>query len=226
MKISARQYLKIINLKKVDSTNTYATKLAQKGAQEITVVTAVEQTEGRGRLGRRWVSPKDKGIYASFILKPPNPIEDLYYLPLTMSLAVARVLSKIIKSVKIKMPNDILVQTHNNLFKKVGGVLVEVKSAAKRIDFAIVGIGININSQEQDLPKTATSLYIETKKRYNIKDLLNQLIAEVMDLYSKFKEQDFKQIFEELYRYQQKSFKKIDIWKEIPKDYPQAICFL
>ncbi|MCM8787029.1 MAG: biotin--[acetyl-CoA-carboxylase] ligase [Candidatus Omnitrophica bacterium] len=225
MKISSRQYLKIINLKKVDSTNTYAAKLAQKGAQEITVIIAEQQTEGRGRLGRVWVSPKDKGIYASFILRPSNPIEDLYYLPATMSLAVARVLSKI-KPVIIKMPNDILVKTHSGLFKKIGGVLVEVKSIAKKIDFAIVGIGVNINSQEKDLPETATSLYIETKKRYNIKDLLNQLIVEVMDLYSNFKKQNLKPIFEELYKYQQKSFKRIDILKEISQNYSQVICFL
>lgn len=223
MKTPNKNYLKIINLKSVGSTNDYAIKLAEEGAQEITVITAEEQTHGRGRLKRTWFSPKNKGIYASFIFRPDNPLNDLYYLPLTMSLAAAKVIYPIV-NVKIKMPNDILVNSDKE--KKIAGVLVEAKSFLNKIDFVVVGIGININSKIQELPQTATSLYIETNKVYNIKNLTKQLIKEVIDLYFEFRKQNFKYIFTELYKFQQKPFKKLILDESFYQKYKEVIKFL
>ncbi|MCK5493751.1 MAG: hypothetical protein KAJ14_11635, partial [Candidatus Omnitrophica bacterium] len=75
------KYIKLINLDIVDSTNNYAFTLAEKGQKEVTVIRAVTQTSGKGRLARKWDSPPEKGIYVSFLFRPENPISEIYLLP-------------------------------------------------------------------------------------------------------------------------------------------------
>jgi BirA family biotin operon repressor/biotin-[acetyl-CoA-carboxylase] ligase len=185
-------YIKIINLNEVDSTNTCAEKLAIKGAKEITVVRAHAQHKGRGRFHRQWFSPAGRGIYVSFLLRPQSVLKQVYYLPLFSALSVARVFKKFIGSetdtriqsldIRIKLPNDILIAG-----KKAAGVLVEAKITGKSVDFIIVGIGVNINSTQRQLPGKATSLYLETGKSFEIEKFFKLLLNEFIAVYKDFK---------------------------------------
>lgn len=199
-------YIKIVKLESVDSTNNYACKLAEAGAKEITVVISKEQSKGKGRMGKFWSSPLNKGVYASFVLRPTASLKDIYYLPLAFSLAASRLLAKNFKEkegvgkhhqIKIKLPNDVLLSG-----KKIAGILVEAKTTGKKINFVVVGIGLNINSTKAELPPKATSLYLATGKKYNLEEMSKNLIKEVMIVYSEFKKEKIKQILEEALVYQ------------------------
>ncbi len=194
--------LKIINLKSVDSTNNYAIKLGERGEGEIVVVRAQQQTQGKGRLGRNWVSLKDKGLYVSFLLRPPNPSEEIYFLPLVFALGVVEALGGGLP-LKIKFPNDVFVR-----HKKIAGILLEAKKDKTGLDFVVAGIGLNINSSAQDLPPQATSLFLETNKMYNIDELFQILLAQVIPLYGEFKEGRLRRLLRRVYLYQERSFLK------------------
>jgi BirA family biotin operon repressor/biotin-[acetyl-CoA-carboxylase] ligase len=161
--------------------------------------------------GRHWASPKGKGIYATFIFRPTNPLQDLYYLPVIFSLAVAHLLKNILTP-RIKLPNDVVAGD-----KKIAGVLVEAKATNKKIDFVIVGIGINVNSDKENLPHSATSLYLETGLKYNMEDLFRHLIREVATVYYKFKKRHISELLKDAFLYQEsKNLKRIkaEIQKE------------
>jgi BirA family biotin operon repressor/biotin-[acetyl-CoA-carboxylase] ligase len=202
--IKARTSLKIITLKSVDSTNTYAIKLARKGEKEITIVRAQAQTAGRGRFKRTWASPQNQGIYVSFILRPHNLLSEVCFFPLITALCVVRTLKNYL-ALTIKPPNDIMVNK-----KKLAGILVEAKGLKEKVDFVVVGIGININAQDNELPPGATSLYIETGKKYLTEKIFNSLLSEFLKGYAEFKSGNLKTLLKEAYRYQEKnSLKKI-----------------
>ncbi|MFA5271609.1 MAG: biotin--[acetyl-CoA-carboxylase] ligase [Candidatus Omnitrophota bacterium] len=199
-------YIKIVKLETVDSTNNYACKLAELGAKEITVVISKEQSKGKGRMGKYWASPLDKGVYVSFVLRPINSFREIYYLPLAFSLAVARLLAHNFKGkedigkqqqIRIKLPNDVMLAG-----KKVAGILVEAKTTGKKINFVVVGIGINVNSAKADIPSKATSFYLATGKKYNLEEASKSLIKEVMRVYNEFKRGEIKRILEEAFVYQ------------------------
>lgn len=196
------EYLKIINLKSVDSTNNYAFKLAEKGEREITVVKADVQTQGRGRKNKSWFSPKDKGIYASFILRPSNSPQKTVLLPLIFSLGVSKVLSDIVEA-KIKWPNDVMVGD-----KKIAGILAEARGDKQRIEFVVVGCGVNINAKKEDIPSSATSLYLETTNTYNLEELFKKFIKEIISLYKEFKKDNIEFLLGEISNYQEKDYFK------------------
>jgi BirA family biotin operon repressor/biotin-[acetyl-CoA-carboxylase] ligase len=198
-------YLKLINLDTVNSTNTYAWKLAQDGAKEVTIVRAKAQTAGKGRLDRKWSSPKDKGIYISFIFRPPNDLKEISDFPVVLALAVAKMLPDNL-NISIKWPNDVLL---NN--KKIAGILVESKGSGSKSDFIVAGIGVNINSQKEEIPAHATSLYLETAKKQDIDRLSKKLVKETLTLYKQFKTGHLKEILIQVAEYQtvSKRFKHI-----------------
>jgi BirA family transcriptional regulator, biotin operon repressor / biotin---[acetyl-CoA-carboxylase] ligase len=153
---------KIIRLGTVDSTNTYAMELAEKGADHGTVVIADNQTKGKGRMGRTWVSPPGGNIYMSVILRPSMQLRDGTLLTITAGVACCRALrSSAGLQAEIKWPNDLMVSG-----RKAGGILTEIKANADGIIFAIMGIGINVNASVDDFPPdikgTATSIRNET----------------------------------------------------------------
>lgn len=150
----------IIHLNTVDSTNTYAKKLAQQGAPEGTVIIADEQTGGRGRLGRRFSSPAGLGLYLTVILRPNCPPRELMHLTCAVGLAASDAV-EIAAGITpgIKWTNDLVVGK-----RKLGGILTELSTdpVTKLVDYAIVGIGINCCQQADDFPSEirdiATSL--------------------------------------------------------------------
>jgi BirA family biotin operon repressor/biotin-[acetyl-CoA-carboxylase] ligase len=165
----------------IASTNDLAKEIASIGAQEGTTIIAETQTQGRGRLGREWVSPAG-GLWFSIILRPKLNVKDIPKLTLITSLAVAKTISQLLNlKTKVKWPNDVLIKT-----KKVCGILTEANTREKTINFVVIGIGINANIELHSLPpqirENATSLKQELKREINREQLL-QVLLEKMEHY-------------------------------------------
>jgi len=175
------RFLKVIEKEQLDSTNNYALHLGEKGVPEILVVRAEEQTKGKGRRGRRWVSPRGKGLYVSFLLRPKVSTKHINSWTLGVALAVIRVISPVFDKVAIKWPNDIVAEG-----KKLGGILTEAKLSSSHPEFLVTGIGININNTKDELPPEGTSLYLLTGKKHSVKNIFKLLIREVIMVYRQF----------------------------------------
>ena len=144
----------VMSYKKVDSTNDVAYGLAEKGIREGAVVLSEEQVKGKGRHGRKWVSPPKGGIYMSCILRPGISPNEIPKITLLAAVAVAKAIRDTTGLVPtIKWPNDILIDN-----KKVCGILTEMKAEQDRVEFIIVGIGVNVNMPLRHIPKGASSL--------------------------------------------------------------------
>jgi BirA family biotin operon repressor/biotin-[acetyl-CoA-carboxylase] ligase len=143
---------------KIDSTNEYAKKLAAEGCPDGLAIIAGQQTKGKGRLGRKWFSPADSGIYISFVLRPPVAPAEAQILTLAAAVAVASAirLSTGIR-VGIKWPNDLVIDG-----KKVCGILMEMSSESDRVNHVVIGVGINYSQDAgeftEDLSDRAISL--------------------------------------------------------------------
>ena len=148
-----------------DSTNQVLKKMAAQDAPEGTVVISDMQSAGRGRRGKAWSSSPNLGIWMSILLRPnlhPNSVQTL---TLAASVAVMRALEPFrIEGIGIKWPNDILING-----KKVCGILTELSAEAEKVDWVIIGIGLNVNHSESDFPddisSVATSLVLNVDKK-------------------------------------------------------------
>ena len=130
------------------STNDVAREWALAGAPAGTFATAARQTRGRGRRERIWDSPANAGLYASFVLRPDWPAEQAPNLAILAGMAAFQALEKAgVRNLRVKWPNDVLAAG-----KKICGVLVEPRLGAGRIEFAVVGIGINVGQASGDFP--------------------------------------------------------------------------
>jgi len=170
---------RVIYYSRLTSTMDVAKREAQQGAVEGTIIIADEQTAGRGRLKRAWLSPKGS-IALSIILYP-----SLLYLPSLIMLASLAVVHSIesvtgLKS-QVKWPNDVLVNG-----KKVCGILIESDVRGNMVDYTIIGIGINVNLRLSGFPEilpTATSLSNELGRGVSRLNLIRQLLVEIESLY-------------------------------------------
>ncbi|OGQ34902.1 MAG: biotin--[acetyl-CoA-carboxylase] ligase, partial [Deltaproteobacteria bacterium RIFCSPLOWO2_01_FULL_38_9] len=166
-------FSKCHSFKKVTSTNDIAYELAKKGAKEGEYVIAETQTKGRGRMQRKWVSKKGN-LYVSLILRPSIVTRNVSHLTFVAALAVASALEKHLNiSPQLKWPNDVLVDR-----KKISGILTEMESEGDKVDFMVVGMGINVNQDKfpKSLPN-AISLYQVLGKNIEPGQLLEDLLA-------------------------------------------------
>ena len=124
----------------VSSTNSVLARSAQGGAPEGTVVLAEGQTAGRGRLGKVWFSPAGVNLYASTLFRPPLAPSGVTVFSFIASLALFDAIQEEGATPAIKWPNDVLVSR-----KKVAGVLAEAASSGERMDYVILGVGVNLN---------------------------------------------------------------------------------
>ena len=175
---------KIIFLETVDSTNTHAMELAGKGCEEGTVVIADAQTGGKGRLGRKWLSPAGKNIYMSIVLRPHIPPRNAAILTLMSAVSCATAIKKCSSiPVTIKWPNDLMVAG-----KKIGGILTEIKADMDRISYAVIGIGINVNLNPMDMPaeigSTMTSIKHHSGDVYPRTEIAVEILKETDRWYS------------------------------------------
>ncbi|QXM07256.1 biotin--[acetyl-CoA-carboxylase] ligase [Crassaminicella indica] len=177
---------KIYHFESIDSTNNMAKKMASEGAAEGTIIIAEEQTGGRGRLGRTWVSPKGTGIWMSIILRPNIAPTEAAKITQITAAAVASGLRKIIgEDVGIKWPNDIIIHR-----KKVCGILTELSAELNSVNYIVVGIGINVNMDTKDFPeevrRIATSIKACVGRTVSRKNIVKEILHSFEELYSDF----------------------------------------
>jgi len=162
----------------VPSTNNLAKELAAQGAADGTIVVAEEQTSGKGRLGRQWSSVKYKGLFFTVILYPPLIPSEANVLTLMTAVAMAEAIrNETGVAAGIKWPNDLLVDG-----KKICGILVELSAEMERINYIVVGVGVNVNQEESDFPEevrlNATSLKAHTGAGISRVKLLQSFLKE------------------------------------------------
>ena len=169
---------------KVDSTNTVAMRLGEEGEAHGAVVLAEEQTAGRGRAGRMWVSEKSAGIHCTILLRPPIPPAHAPMLTLVAGLAARDAAAEELDALPdIRWPNDLLVNG-----RKFCGILTEMHAEPDRMHWAVIGIGINVNQTKMpaELSEIATSLRIETGKVHSRLELLIRLLRHLDRYYNQF----------------------------------------
>lgn len=142
----------------VGSTNDEAAALARAGAPHGTLVLAERQTAGRGRLGRRWESPPGVGLWMSWVLRPPLGLDRAFLVTALGAVAVAETVEQVCgRRAHLRWPNDVLVGG-----RKMAGLLAEAAGSARRLDWVVLGIGLNVNQKAADFPpefaSEATSL--------------------------------------------------------------------
>jgi len=150
----------VISFDSIDSTNSFAKKVDRSTAPHGTVVIADEQTAGRGRLQRNWVSAKGENLLFSVLIYPDFALEKIALLPFSGSLAVADAIEEVTGlSPTCKWPNDVLIDN-----RKVCGMLLESASGPGGIERIVLGIGVNVNQQEfpEELRYKASSLRNES----------------------------------------------------------------
>jgi BirA family biotin operon repressor/biotin-[acetyl-CoA-carboxylase] ligase len=173
-----------------DSTNRQAKILAQKGAPEGTLVLADRQTQGRGRMGRSWDSPRG-GIFLSLVLRPALPPFEAPAITLVAGVAASETLVHLTGlEARIKWPNDILIKD-----RKIAGILTEISSEMDAIDHVVMGIGINVNLTADDLaPEVrplATSVCIGAGREFSRVALIQEFLKRFDRDYARLQSESF-----------------------------------
>lgn len=180
LKLRERRDAPVYFMESVDSTNTRLKELARQGAPHGTVVAALGQTGGRGRLGRSFASPPG-GLYLSILWRPDFPPEKAARLSCAGALAASAAIEEVCGiSPNIKWPNDLLLNG-----KKISGILTEAAWQGEGRSFVIVGTGINVNTEQfpEGLKGIASSLYLETGRSWELERLAAAFIARLDSVY-------------------------------------------
>jgi BirA family biotin operon repressor/biotin-[acetyl-CoA-carboxylase] ligase len=161
---------------RISSTNEFAKRIARRGAPAGTLVLADAQSSGRGRLGRSWDSPPDRGLWFSFVMRTPATAKQLGLLPLLVGAVIVEELEGLLgRAFHVKWPNDVLAEG-----KKICGILCEAQVTPPRVDCLVVGIGLNVNQSREEFPLAlqgrAQSLSMVTQKPLDRKALLVHLL--------------------------------------------------
>jgi BirA family biotin operon repressor/biotin-[acetyl-CoA-carboxylase] ligase len=171
----------LCSFSEVNSTNENARSLAP-SCQNGTVILAETQTRGRGRLSRPWASPPG-GIWMSLILKPEMPLASVYQINMAVSVALCKCIFNLLGlKAGIKWPNDLLIRE-----RKICGILMEISAEVGRLDYAVVGLGINANVGLSNFPEEwcATSLSHELGHEVSRVDLIQGILLEIEEAYDK-----------------------------------------
>ncbi|MDI3485441.1 MAG: BirA family transcriptional regulator [Methanolobus sp.] len=178
----------------LESTNNTAREIAP-GALEGTVVLAETQKNGRGRMGSEWQSVPG-GLWLSLILKPSIPLESLSKITLVAGIAVTNALRAVDVDAHIKWPNDVLVRD-----RKICGILTEVSAEIGKVDYVVLGIGINVNVKlsdlNEDIRRNSTSVSNEIGKPLDRTSFLASILYELEQQYIRFKTRQFAEIVDE-----------------------------
>ena len=170
----------------VSSTNDLVKTMASRDMPEGAVVLAEVQTAGRGRLGRKWFSPKG-GLWFSVLLRPNAEASEAMKLVFVASLSVAEVLRELCGlRAETKWPNDVHVNG-----KKICGVLAEMKTSGGKVDYAVVGVGVNAafkvrEALAEEVWETATSIEDELGKHVDNTNLLLAVLEKLDEVYAVF----------------------------------------
>ncbi len=192
--LSPERMEKVVCFESINSTNLKLSELAVSGAEDSMTVIANEQTRGRGRRGRSFSSPKDKGLYLSYLMRRSETPKDVTGITAWAAVAVERAIENVIgiqakeegrdpgalPDVLIKWVNDIIINS-----KKVCGILTELsmEGESRYVNSLIIGIGININEEKEDfsedIRELASSLFLETGMKINRARLAAKIIEEL-----------------------------------------------
>jgi BirA family biotin operon repressor/biotin-[acetyl-CoA-carboxylase] ligase len=163
---------RIVYFDSITSTMDTALQLGLKGASDGTLIIAESQTKGRGRLGRNWFSPKYKGIYISLILRPEALPGSVSILTLLAGVSIVEAVKEFTGiSCEIKWPNDIIIR-----HKKLGGILTELNAEMDKVNFVVIGMGLNVNNDKSGLISGATSLKEQKKDEVSRVGLLQEIL--------------------------------------------------
>jgi len=177
-----------------DSTNLRAKAMAADGAPEGTLVIAEEQTQGRGRRGRDWFSPPGAGVYLSLIIRPDILPQEAPRFALLTAAAVAEAVREITTlETKIKWPNDILIGG-----RKLGGILTEISMEMDKVEYMIVGLGLNVNLAREafpsDLQGLGTSIHAEMGRPLPRLPLVRRILERFEETYNEYQRNGFASI--------------------------------
>jgi BirA family biotin operon repressor/biotin-[acetyl-CoA-carboxylase] ligase len=207
---------KVYFYESVDSTNNVAKRLATESNEEGVLVVADTQLSGRGRMGRKWISPSGSGIWMSVVLKPQISPEGAQLFTLAASIAV----SKAIESVtglkpRIKWPNDVILSG-----RKVCGILTEMSAETDKVNYVVIGIGINFTQTSDDFPAEIRSTAIsilgalaerENRQRVLRIDIIRETLSNLEQFYHMIEEERQKDIIDEWKRYSLVLGKRISV---------------
>lgn len=166
----------------IESTNKYAKELAKQGEAEGSLVVAEKQTKGQGRMGRHWHSPACSNLLFSIVFKPPFTADRAFSLTMIAALATVDAINHITGlDTLIKWPNDVFCRD-----KKIAGILTEFSTKRKRVEYVVIGIGLNVNwdiSDRPELKHVASSLKNEIGHPVNRLDLLATILKFLEEYY-------------------------------------------
>ena len=179
------------------STNDLIEKFARDGIKEGIAVFAEAQTNGRGRLGRKWISPRRKGLWFSLLLRPQLRPDEATQITVASATALRRAIQKVTGlKAQIKWPNDILIAG-----RKTAGILTELRAELDRINYIILGIGVDVNLNPTDFPadlrKAATSLKAELGRPVCRPELAGQILRELDADYARIVGGQFSKVSDE-----------------------------
>ena len=181
--------LREIFLENIDSTNLWA-KTNIEELEDKTIVFAGAQTQGRGRLQRKWVDLGKGNLFMSIVLKPDGNYEHYANLTQYLSVTLCKTLEEYGIKPEIKWPNDVLVNG-----KKIAGILAETSVKGTKFKGLVLGIGVNLNAQEKDfskIDKKVTSLNLEVGETIDMVEFKNKLVTSFFKDYNQFLEEGFK----------------------------------
>lgn len=176
---------RLIIVQEAESTQDLAREMALCGEPDGTAVMALKQTRGRGRAGRAWISPDGKNLALSLLLRPRVPPRDAPLLGFIAAIAVAEALElQGVERATLKWPNDVLVQG-----KKIAGILSEASIKGSLVEFAVIGIGLNVNAELTDFPPelrdVLTSLVLHTGSPCDLPQMANLILERFGTLYGR-----------------------------------------
>lgn len=175
----------LIILDRVDSTQDIALKMAGEGSPEWLAIMTGAQTCGRGRMGRNWVSPEGKNLALSLVLRPACEPRFAPLHGLMAAVATVQTIEQFCpqSDIRVKWPNDVI-----SAGKKIAGILPQAQISANRVDFVVIGLGLNVNSTEMDFPlelvNTVTSMHSLGLEEYDIKEVAVTFLGRMHQLYS------------------------------------------
>ena len=174
---NTKRFKNIIYKERITSTNDFALNLLKSGFKQEIVILANEQTNGRGKDNTKFISPSNKGIYMSLILK--CDLDTSQFLFAVISIAIVKALEIYKIKANIKWPNDILINQN-----KVCGILIESICNSKGLDnFSVVGIGMNIYNTKDEIcieeTNFASSLNIESNVNIDINNLISEILLKI-----------------------------------------------
>lgn len=179
----------IIHFNTLESTNDYLKQVGN-DVVEGTVAISEEQTKGKGRLGRVWESKVGDGIWMSIILKPDIMPYKAPFITLIAGASVVKALNNLGVNAQIKWPNDVIIND-----KKVCGILTELSAEIERINYVVLGIGMNVKNEDFDskLKNKATSLHKEGYKLHRV-DIVKEIFYQFELLYKKYLDNDKEEV--------------------------------